>query len=272
MAKAARRSLIALAGVVALLVAVAALLESHWAREWLENQVSQRLNGRDVEIGSLDIGWGWPLSARLENVHIANPAWAREEQMLDLAALEVAVDPGALLQGKVKRGRLHLERPEVHLARGEGGMTNWDGLTGGGGQSGGGSGFGISPDILSIDEGHLTYRDAGLETDLSASFATERKKDGDRLLNIEVQGTYQGMPLELHGRGGAPSTALAEQAPAYPVKLEGHVGQVEASFEGQVADIAQLDGLMGTLSVEAPADAKVAKLIGRPELELPAID
>ena len=253
--KAVRRILVSLIGIVALAVAGMFLLESQWAREWLEGQVSQRLNGRDVEIGSLDIGWGWPLTVRLEEISVANPDWAKRDRMLALKALEIAVKPGALLSGKLELKRLELDRPVIHLARREDGTSNWEGLVGKQGQQGGA--LGISPDIVTIDNGQLTYRDPNLEADLSVDFQTRNAKDGARKLVVEAQGTFQGLPLALSGQGGAPSRALADdRGNAYPITLQGRLGQLQASFEGRLADVTQPANLEGQLDMSAPPDSE----------------
>lgn len=271
MAKAVRSILFILIGLALLLGAAAIAVESPWARGWLEGQVSQRLNGRDVEIGSLDIGWGWPLTVRLEELTVANPDWAEHERMLALKALEIAVSPGALLKGKLELQRLGLARPVIHLARREDGTSNWEGLVGKQGQQGGG--LGISPDIVTIDNGQLTYRDPNLEADLSVDFQTRNAKDGARKLVIEAQGTFQGLPLALSGQGGAPSKALADdRGNAYPITLQGRLGQLQASFEGRLAGVTQPANLEGQLDVSAPQTANLASLIGRPALELPSFE
>lgn len=153
MARIARWVSLTLLAVVLVLGAALWLIESPWAREWLEKQASQRLGDRNVEIGALDIGWGWPLSVRLEDVRVANPDWAPHERLLTLQALELVVDTNALLKGDIQLGRLHLQRPAVHLARREDGATSWEGLMD---QEDDGE-PGMRPDAIRVAEGRLTY-------------------------------------------------------------------------------------------------------------------
>ncbi|HET8791721.1 MAG TPA: AsmA family protein [Modicisalibacter sp.] len=160
MAKTLRLVLISLGAVVLLLVAIAMLLESAWAKNLLESQVSQRLGGRAVEIGDLEIDWRWPLVVRLEEVSVANADWARHEQMLQLAMLELTIKPGALLQGNIALGRLYLERPVVHLARNESGTANWSGLMK---KGEGGGGVAVSLDRVRVDQAVVTYWEPTLE-------------------------------------------------------------------------------------------------------------
>lgn len=272
MAKATRGILFTFIGIVLLLMAAAIALESQWAREWLEDRVSQRLNGRNVAIGSLDIGWGWPLTVHLEDLSVANPDWAPHDRMLDLKALDIAVDTGALLTGTLKLQRLGLSQPVIHLARREDGTSNWASLTGNKDQQSG-SGLGISPDSVRVDKGQLSYRDANLEADLSVDLHT-RSQDGARELMVEAQGRFQGLPLELSGHGGAPSQALSgnDDANAYPLTLRGHLGELQASFEGRLRDVSRPASLEGQLDVSAPQAASLAKMLGRPSLELPSLE
>ncbi len=272
MAKAVRGILFTIIGLMLLLGAAAIAVESPWAREWLEGQVSQRLNGREVEIGSLGIDWGWPLTVHLEEISVDNPDWAAHDRMLDLKALELAVNPGALLQGKLELQRLGLSQPVIHLARREDGTSNWQALTASKDQQSGG-GLGISPDIIKVDDGHLTYRDPSLEANLSVDFRTRNQGGDARALQVEAQGEFRGLSLELTGRGGAPAKALeGDKASAYPLSLQGQLGQLQANFDGRLRDVSQPGSVEGQLDVSAPQTANLASMLGRPSLDLPSLE
>lgn len=165
MPKIFRLTLFTLVGVILLVLALAMLLESPWAKGLLESQASQRLGGREVEIGTLDIDWGWPLTIRLEDINVANPEWARHERMLSLAALELAIEPGALLHGRIAIARLQLERPVVHLARREDGTANWSGLIADNSEDTdeGGGGIAIDLDVIKVDQARVTYWEPTLD-------------------------------------------------------------------------------------------------------------
>jgi len=66
MAKAAKIIGTVLAALAVLLTGAAMLVQTQWAREKLEHQLTQRLDGREVHIAGLDIDWGVPLSIRAE--------------------------------------------------------------------------------------------------------------------------------------------------------------------------------------------------------------
>lgn len=270
MTQAIRRGLLILAvGVLLLPLVAVLLLESPPARHWLAGQVSQHLNGREVTIGGLGIGWGWPPTLRFADVAIANPDWAEADHLLDLSALEVVVDPGALLHGRLALERVHLERPRLHLARRETGESTWAGLFGGDDTSGGG-GSGVRPDTISVSDGRITYRDPTLGADLVADVATRDAEHGPRQLIVDAQGRLRGRPLTMSARGGAPERALAPGA-AYPLDFEANWGKLRAGFDGRFEDVAQLTGLTGRVTLSAPDDADLATLAGRPGLDLPAL-
>ena len=121
MAKAAKIIGIVLAALVLLVVIAAVLVQTQWAREKIEAQLSQRLDGRAVEIGSLDVDWGFPLGISVGDVQVANPEWAEHPYMLKLDAMQAEIDVGALLTGNLSLQLLELDNPEVHLARQEDG-------------------------------------------------------------------------------------------------------------------------------------------------------
>ncbi|MGC3872773.1 AsmA family protein [Halomonas sp. GXIMD04776] len=273
-----RWSLLGVLGLVALLVGPMLLIESSWARALLEDQISKRLNGRDVEIGELEIDWGWPLSIRLERLSVANPDWVPHSHLLDLEALALTLDLGALLQGKVALERLHLQRPEIHLARREDGTTSWSGLFAGDDkQSGEGGGPTISPDVVSIDQGRLTYGDAARDLELAVEVRTQDSDQatnagGPRRILIDGQGIYQDESVTFSGRGGTPSAALNDESEAYPLQLQGALGQLHASFDGRLRDIAQPLSLEGKIDVSAPEKTDLAALLDKPELDLPGLE
>jgi len=269
--QAIRRGLLIFAvGVLLLPLVAVLLLESPPARHWLAGQVSQHLNGREVTIGGLGIGWGWPPTLRFADVAIANPDWAEADHLLDLSALEIAIDPGALLHGRLALERVHLERPRLHLARRQTGESTWAGLFGGDDTSGGG-GSGVRPDTISVSDGKITYRDPTLGADLVADVATRDAEHGPRQLIVDAQGRLRGRPLTMSARGGAPERALAPGA-AYPLDFEANWGKLRAGFDGRLEDVAQLAGLTGRVTLSAPDDADLATLAGRPGLDLPALD
>ena len=267
MAKAAKIIGIVLAALVLLVVIAAVLVQTQWAREKIEAQLSQRLDGRAVEIGSLDVDWGFPLGISVGDVQVANPEWAEHPYMLKLDAMQAEIDVGALFTGNLSLQLLELDNPEVHLARQEDGRSNWAALTGSESDS---SEPPIQPETIRIQNGQLTYRDAKLDAQVELDIETTDNGPGQRQLSIEGNGNVQGKPLTLSLTGEPPSQALASGAP-YAVSLDGQLGKIQASFEGEAKQLPALDALQGKLTVSAPDSAKLMSF-DSPAIDVPAFD
>ncbi len=267
MAKAAKIIGIVLAALVLLVVIAAVLVQTQWAREKIESQLSQRLDGRAVEIGNLDIDWGFPVGISVSDVEIANPEWAEHPYMLKLDALQAEIDVGALLTGGLSLQLLELDNPEVHLARQDDGRSNWAALTGSQSDS---SGSPIQPETIRIQNGQLTYRDAKLGAQVDLDIETTDNGPGQRKLSIEGSGHVQGKPLTLSLTGEPPPQALASGAP-YAVSLDAQLGKIQASFKGEARQLPALDALQGKLTVSAPDSAELMSF-ENPAIDVPAFD
>ncbi len=267
MAKAAKIIGIVLAALVLLVVIAAVLVQTQWAREKIEAQLSQRLDGRAVEIGSLDVDWGFPLGISVGDVQVANPEWAEHPYMLKLDAMQAEIDVGALLTGNLSLQLLELDNPEVHLARQEDGRSNWAALTGSESDS---SEPPIQPETIRIQNGQLTYRDAKLDAQVELDIETTDNGPGQRQLSIEGNGNVQGKPLTLSLTGEPPSQALASGAP-YAVSLDAQLGKIQASFKGEAKQLPALDALQGKLTVSAPDSAELMSF-DSPAIDVPAFD
>ena len=266
-AKAAKIIGIVLAALVLLVVIAAVLVQTQWAREKIEAQLSQRLDGRAVEIGSLDVDWGFPLGISVGDVQVANPEWAEHPYMLKLDAMQAEIDVGALLTGNLSLQLLELDNPEVHLARQEDGRSNWAALTGSESDS---SEPPIQPETIRIQNGQLTYRDAKLDAQVELDIETTDNGPGQRQLSIEGNGNVQGKPLTLSLTGEPPSQALASGAP-YAVSLDAQLGKIQASFKGEAKQLPALDALQGKLTVSAPDSAELMSF-DSPAINVPAFD
>lgn len=268
MAKAAKILGSVLAVVLLLLVGAAMLVQTQWAREKLEEQLSQRMDGRGVEIGSLDIDWGWPLGVRLGDVKVENPAWAENPYMLELDALQVRLDPGELMTGSLGVELLGLEKPRVDLSRHADGRSNWEPLMNE--DSPENSEPPIQPDRIRISDGQLTYSDAELDAELTLDITTTEASSGERQLSVEGRGNVQGKPLTLTLTGGPPSDALASDVP-YAVTLDAQLGEIRARFDGEAAQLPGMDKLTGSVKLSAPESAELISF-EHPAIDVPALE
>lgn len=265
MAKPLRIALILLLGLALILVLLATLANTQWARGQLENQLSERFEGRDVDIGDHAIRFGFPLRVRAENVRIANATWAEQENMLELDGLELRLRLLPLLIGAIDIRSLVLERPVLHLARQEDGTSNWDALI----DEEDDTDTDFRLGALEISDGHLSYHDAMLDADLTLDFRTASSVAGEHSLQVDGQGRLLGEAFELSLIGSPPAEALDEDA-AYQLQLAGSLGDGLIAFDGQALDLLEFEGLRGDLRIELPAMAELPARFGQPGLSIPS--
>ncbi|WP_373188317.1 AsmA family protein [Halopseudomonas sp.] len=267
MGKTVKVTLIALALMLLLLLLLVLFVpESQWARNWVEDQASQRLDGREVEIADIAVDWGWPPIVRVEGVSVANPDWVEHEHMLELEALELVPEMGALLSGNMGLQRLDIEQPRVHLARRADGSSNWGELIGAEDDE-----PPVVPDVLTINGGQLTYQDEMLDASIEARVRTTTEGGSDRRLAITGEGRWEGKPLQFDAWGAAPLQVLDEDS-SYPLMLEGNLGELQVHFDGQARDPLQPEVMQGVFAISAPDDAQVAALLGYSDLAAPAFE
>lgn len=266
MKRAVQAIVIIVALVIALLIGATALVQTPWARGVAEDQLSQRLDGRAVEIGYHDIEWGWPLGIRAEDIRIANPDWTERPYLLELDALEAQLDVGALLTGHLALHRLALERPRLDLIRQANGQATWSVLAGK--EDAGDSEPPIQPDRVKIDGGRLYYEDALYDAQMTIDIDTRHKGSGERQLFIVGEGRVQGQPLSLKVSGEPPARALSSQSP-YAVSLDARLGELRARFTGQAHDVLALEGIQGQFDVAVP-DAAPLMRFATPPIDVPA--
>ncbi|EPC03154.1 hypothetical protein L861_22860 [Litchfieldella anticariensis FP35 = DSM 16096] len=228
---------VALGGVLLLVVVAALLLESPWMRDWLEEQASQQVGGREVGIGDLEIGWGWPLAVRLNDVRVANASWARNEDMARLDALAIDLDVGRLIRGEVELELVRVERLVLHLARREDGTFNWPRQSRTKTPEPGKGGQPVWPKAFAVEQGQLTYHDAAQDIEIDVAFETP----GD---------TSDELRLDVRGEGRLQDDPLAFQALAHYQRAENHVALEE--LEGEIGGSRLNGSLAADLGRDVP--------------------
>lgn len=265
MRRAVKLILVALVLILLLcLIAVLLVPESQWARSWVEDQVSQRLEGREVNIADIAVDWGWPPLVKVEGVRVANTDWAEHEYMLRVEAFEFLPDMGALLSGQLGLQRLDIERPRVHLYRRADGTTNWQELV-----SEDDDEPPVVPEVLTITDGRVTYQDEQLNASVDARVRTTEQGESDRRLVVSGEGQWRDKPLQFDAWGASPLQVLDDES-SYPLVLEGNLGELQARFDGQARDPLQPEVMSGSFSISAPQDAQMASWLGYPDVSVPA--
>jgi len=250
----------ALLGLVLLAVLAIALFGWNWLRGPMERMAVQK-TGRVLAIhGDLTVKFGWPQARlRAATVTFANPAWAREKQMVSAAGVEVAVDLPQLLQRRLAFPEVRLDQAAVFLEKSVDGRKSW--LLDLGQQD---ENARIPIGRVALDHGTLGYDDAGQKTSLRAEVSTQPgAEDGHSVsdLRFTAQGRYKGLALQAHGRGG-PVLALRDTSRPYPLTLEASVGRTSVRAEGSITGLLALSAVDMRMALRGDSLEQLYPLLG----------
>lgn len=240
---------------------LAAVFIAIFGWNWLRGPIERATldgTGRELHIGGdLGIKFGWPLPRlRAGAVSFANPAWAREKQMLTADAVEIEISLPQLLQGNVVLPEVRLVRPVVFLEQGSDGRRNW--LLDAKQQD---EDARIRIGRLLLDHGRLGYDDAEQKTSIRSELSTADTKSAGEELSFTAQGQYKGMPLKAHGNGG-PVLALRDEDTPYPLKADLTVGRTGVKAEGTITSLLKFTAMDMRLSLRGDSLAHLYPLLG----------
>ena len=107
-------------GILLALTLLAALFVATTGWNWLRGPVermAEQKTGRALRIeGDLKVRFGWPWPhIQAGKVAFANPAWARERQMVVADAVDIAIDLPQLLRKHIVLPEVRLEHPVIFL-------------------------------------------------------------------------------------------------------------------------------------------------------------
>ena len=246
---------------VLLAVLFIAIFGWNWLRGPIERMTLEK-TGRELVIGGdLQLKFGWPLPRiRAGAVTFANPAWAREKQMVAADAVEVAVDLPQLLRRNIVLPEVRLVRPVVFLEQGSGGRKNW--LMDANQQD---EQARIRIDRVLLDHGRLGYDDAAQKTsiraELSTGLSTSDMQSAGEELSFTAQGQYKGMPLKAQGKGG-PVLGLRDESTPYRLKADLSVGHTGAKLDGTITSLLKFSAMDMRLSLRGDSLAQLFPLLG----------
>ena len=269
------RSLKWLAGIVLLppLLAVLfiAIFGWNWLRAPIERMVLEK-TGRVLAIqGDLRVKFGWPWPhIQSGAVTFANPAWAREKQMVTSDSVDISIDLPQLLRQNIVIPEVRLERPVVFLEQASGGRKNW--LLDLNQQD---EDARVRIDRLAIDSGKLGYDDVALKTSIRADLSTANAKPGDAGgagaaqgggITFTAQGNYKGLPVKARGNGG-PVLALRDENTPYALKVDATAGATRVQADGTITSLLKFTAMDMRLALKGDNLEQLFPLLG---IALPA--
>ncbi|MEZ5863119.1 MAG: AsmA family protein [Geminicoccaceae bacterium] len=168
-----RKFLVAVLLIVVVLVVVAVALPFFLPREMIKAQLEERVSaalGREFVVeGPLTFRPWRPFAFSLEDVRLANPAWAENPDLARVALVDVEVDALAYLGGTVDVVRVVIDEPVLALEVDAEGVPSWQFESTGGSKEGDGDGGdgeafempGIRLGDVALTDGAVTYFDHG---------------------------------------------------------------------------------------------------------------
>jgi len=263
------RSLKWIAGVLLVPTVLALLFVAFFNWNWLRGPIERMATektGRALVIqGDLQVKFGWPWPRIYANgVTFANPAWAKEKQMVSADAVEITVDLPQLLRQKLVFPDVHLTRPVVFLEQGSLGRKSW--LLDLNQQD---EGARIQIDRLRLDHGTLGYDDAANKTSLRAELSTAQQPAGDTNevgVAFSASGQYKGLPLKAQGRGG-PVLAIRDESTPYALTIDATIGHTGVKAQGSITSLLKFSAIDMRLALKGGSLEQLFPLLG---IALPA--
>jgi uncharacterized protein involved in outer membrane biogenesis len=232
-----------------------------WLRAPIERMTAEK-TGRVLSInGELTVHFRWP-APRLHaaGVTFANPAWAKEKQMIAADSVEIAVDLPNLLRRSIVLPEVHLERPVVFLEQASGGRKNW--LLDVNQQD---EDARIRIDRLTLDQGRLGYDNAEQKTSIRAELTTSTtvvgKVAAGEGVAFAAAGSYKGLAIKARGNGG-PVLGLRDEETPYPLKIDLAVGRTTVKADGTITSLLKFSAMDMRLDLRGENLAQLFPLLG----------
>lgn len=249
---------------VALLLVVATvvfLLLFEW--NWLRGPVGRWASttyDREIELnGDFDVNlFSWTPSARVRDLRIGGPDWARAQDTVRVDDLLVAVRLRRLFVGQIEMPLLSITRPHVVLIADRDGRTSW---TLHPDRPDDGQGMKLPPiQRLIITDGTLSLDEQRRNVKLEATVTAREGSDEQAGFHLQGDGTLNGTPLTLTVRGGPFINIRRDRPYDFTAELTGVNSRLKA--DGAITRPFDLGRFNATLSLEGQDMADLYLLTG----------
>lgn len=252
-------ALAALLTAVLLLVLVIALFGWNWLRAPMERLALQHTGRELVLSGDLTVDLGWPVTRlHAAGVRFANPAWAKEKQMVTADGVAVSLDLSSLLKRNITFTEVRLEQAAIFLEQSNK-RKSW--LLDTEQQD---ENDRIHIGRVALDHGTLGYDDLDQNTNIRAQLATasgETSRATALDLSFSATGQFKGLPLRAQGSGG-PVLALRDTSQPYPLKLTASVGPTQVQVDGTLTGLLTFAEVDMTMALSGGSLEQLYPLLG----------
>src|SRR6056297_3120313 len=230
--------------------------------------------GRTLTLGGDVRPTLWPvIGVRTGPVELGNAAWSDAGPLLRAEAMEIGLDPAALLSGQIRVRRIDIAAPVLTLERGPDGQSNWD--MGGDSPNAPGAGGTVLPENLTLDEvtirgANLRYTDraTGARLGIDGLDATLRMPAADGPLTATFAARHAGSDLSVELTLDEAAAFLGGAVSGVSLAAETATGANALRFSGR----AGIDppAAQGTLDLRIEDVAAAARLAGQVPPAIPA--
>ena len=225
--------------------------------------------GRELTLGDIKVGIGLRPSLEIEKVSFQNAPWGSRPEMAKIKHFEIQLALLPLIRREFQFKRLILVEPDIFLETDLSGKSNLD--------------FKPSEkpkppetkaeeqeklpplafDAVRIEKGLLAYKDGqgGKTYSVKIDSLTAAFRMGERPIELDVQGMFNGRPFEVRGSAG-PLAAVITPGKAWPVNLTAKVAGATVTVEGSITDVLREKGIDLTVNAGGPSIRKVAEFAG----------
>lgn len=230
---------------------------------------------REIQLnGDLDVNlFSWTPSARVQNLRIGGPDWAREQDTLRVEDLRASVRLRALLGGHVEMPLVQITRPRAVLISTEDGRQSWR-LDPDAPDTG--EGLRLPPiNRLLIEDGQVSLDEQGRRIKLDATINAREGSDERAGFHLDGKGTINGTPLTVLVRGGPFINIRRDRPYTFHGEVAGvgtrliadgsitrpfDLGQFSATLRLQGRDLADIYLLTGVTTPNTPPYRLAGKL------------
>ncbi|HEX2566411.1 MAG TPA: AsmA family protein [Burkholderiales bacterium] len=195
----------------------------------------EKSTGRELVIRDIRPLWSWiHPRIRIDGITFANAPWAKEKYLLSADSAVVTLSGFPLVAGHVVLPEVHLVKAQVNLEQDADGRKNWILEREPKPQKA----SRIQVKKLTLDQGVLTYNDAGRDISVRADLSTDTSGVG-----FQVQGKHAGLPLAASGHGGPVLSLRDDDGTPYPLKAQAKIGDTAAAVDGNITGLIGLSGI-----------------------------
>ncbi len=247
-------------GLVLFVGVVIALFDWNWLRGPIMRAVTDK-TGRELVIhGDLKVKLGWPaLHVSTSGLTFANPAWAKEQQMVTVESLEFSVDVPQLFKRNVILPEVQVGQAVISLEEGADDRRNWlldnqqkDEKAR------------IQIDRLTLDQAQLNYDNAERKISIQSEISSQKAVAGDTQapgIVFKAKGIYKDLPLTAQGTGGS-VLGLRDETLAYPLNVDATIGTTTIQAGGTITSLIKFSAIDMDLALRGESVAKLFPLVG----------